>query len=271
MASGLTVNSKIILVIEYDGTRYHGFQLQANAVTIQEEVERALYKLTGKATRVAAASRTDAGVHAKGQVVGIRTESNFAPETWVKALNYHLPQDIAVKVAYMANDDFNVRHSALSREYRYCILNESTRSPMRRRFAYLFPIPLDVELMNYACQVLIGEHDFAPFASPLTALQRTTWRSVYKAEVRRRGGLVIFDMIANSFLPHQVRNTMGGLIMVGLGKIGVERVWDMDKSKKAGTIGPMAPAHGLFLMKVNYPSLAGDYRRSPAVSRRAEK
>jgi len=236
--------------MEYDGNRYHGSQYQANTLTIQGEVEHALYKLTGEKIRIAASSRTDAGVHAKGQVVSFKTKSAFPSKTWVKALNFYLPRDIAIRAAYKVDSDFDVRRDALSRWYRYYILNSFTPSPLVRRFSYHIPQPLDIEVMNYASQVLIGEHDFAPFSSVVGGQTR---RRVYKAEVSKMEDLVIFDMEANSFLPHQVRNTVGGLIKVGLGRMKVETFWEVARSGQAGAIVPTAPAHGLCLMRVNYP------------------
>lgn len=241
--------TRIILTVEYDGTKYHGSQYQANAITIQGEIEHALYKLTGETVRIATSSRTDAGVHAKGQVVSFMTKSAFSFQTWIKALNFYLPLDIAVKSAYRVDIDFDVRRDALSREYRYYILNSFTRSPLMQRFAYFIPQPLDIEAMNRACQVLPGEHDFAPFSSMVSG---RTVREVYKAEVDKREDLVRFDMVASSFLPHQVRNTIGGLIGVGLGRMEIETFWGLARSGKAGAIGPTVPAHGLYLMKVNY-------------------
>ena len=126
---------KIVLIMEYDGKHYHGFQLQATLPTIQEEVEKALRKLTGEKTRVMSASRTDAGVHAKGQVVSFRTKSPLPPQTFVNGLNYYLPEDVAVKAAYRVDDSFNVRRDAVSREYNYYILNSLTRSPLRENFS----------------------------------------------------------------------------------------------------------------------------------------
>jgi len=210
-----------------------------------------LYKLTGEKIRISIAGRTDAGVHAKGQVVSFKTKSVFPSQTWIKALNFYLPLDIAVKNACEVAIDFDVRRDALSREYRYYILNNSTRSPLMQGVACFIPQPLDIEAMNLACQVLPGEHDFSPFAP---AVDIRTIRQVYKAEVEKRGDLVHFDMVASSFLPHQVRNTIGGLIEVGLGKMEVEIFWKLARSGKAGVIGPTAPAHGLYLIKVNYAS-----------------
>jgi len=235
--------------VEYDGTRYHGSQYQDNSLTIQQEIERALYKLTDENIRIAMSSRTDAGVHAKGQVVSFKTKSTFPFQTWVKALNFYLPLDIVIKDACEVDYDFDVRRDALSREYSYYILNRSTRSPLMQGFACFIPLPLDIEAMNRACHVLPGEHDFAPFAP---VVDGRTIRQVYRAEVDKREDVVCFNIVASSFLPHQVRNTVGGLIEVGLGKMEAETFWRLARSGKAGAIGPTAPAYGLYLMKVNY-------------------
>ena len=131
-AAGPADDSRIILIVEYDGTGYHGSQLQKNAPTVQGEMEKALRKLTGERIRVKAASRTDAGVHAKGQVFGLRTQAALPLAAFREGLNHYLPQDIAVREAHMADGAFDVRRAATSREYRYSILNSQTRSPMRR-------------------------------------------------------------------------------------------------------------------------------------------
>jgi len=217
-----STTTKIALILEYDGTRYCGFQLQPGLPTIQGETEKALRKLTGERSRVMAASRTDAGVHAKGQAISFRTSSSLPVPTFIKGLNYYLPKDIAVKAAHRASDSFNVRRDALSREYNYYILNSRTRSPIRRGFAYPVAEPLDIEIMNQACQALIGEHDFASFITGITAGIKSTVRTVYRAETEKNGELAVFNMVANSFLTHQVRNTVGALIKVGLSRMSVD-------------------------------------------------
>lgn len=148
--------TKYILVVEYDGTRYYGFQWQAGLPTIQSELEQAMRRFCGQSSRIMAASRTDAGVHARGQVVSFWAKSNLSPVTIVKALNYYLPRDIAVKAAYIADGDFNVRRDALSREYHYHILNRNTRSPFSQRFAFFSPRILDIKVMSEACQFYPG-------------------------------------------------------------------------------------------------------------------
>ena len=249
----LATTTRIVLIMEYDGTNYHGFQLQASLPTIQGETEKALRKLTGERSRVITASRTDAGVHAKGQVVSFRTRSSLPLPTFINGLNYYLPRDIAVKAAHRVSDSFNVRRSALSREYSYYILNSLTRSPIWEGFAYLVSGHLDIEAMNQACQALIGEHDFASFASSIGGGIKSTIRRVYRAKVEKDGQSAVFNIVANSFLPHQVRNTVGALLRVGLGKMTVDEFHRIIEAKKPGLARPTAPARGLCLMRINYP------------------
>jgi len=258
-------SSKYILLMEYDGTHYHGFQWQADLPTIQNELEQAMKKFCGGSSRVTAASRTDAGVHAKGQVVSFWAKPSLSLTTLVKALNYYLPQDIAVKAAGIADGDFNVRRDALSREYHYYILNRNTRSPFGQRFALFVPGMLNIEAMNEACQLIQGKHDFMSFTSslalnPLKQVQgqgKSTVRYVYEAKVERRGNFTIFRMVANSFLPHQVRRTVGLLLRSGLGKISTRNFQDIVEAKNLALNqvqgNPVAPPCGLYLMKVNYP------------------
>ena len=199
------------------------------------------------------ASRTDAGVHAKGQVVSFRTKSPLPPQTFANGLNYYLSRDIAIKAAYRVDNSFNVRRDAISREYNYYILNSLTRSPIREGFSYRVGGHLDIEAMNQACQALIGEHDFISFASSMGLGTKNTARRVYQAEMEKDGELVVFNMVANSFLTHQVRNTVGTLIRVGLGRMQVDEFCSIIEMKKPGLAGPTAPARGLCLMQVNYP------------------
>ena len=243
----------MVLIVEYDGTGYHGFQLQATLPTIQGEIEKAILKLTGERIRVMAASRTDAGVHARGQVASFRTKSPLSPQIFVNGLNYYLLGDIAIKAAYRVGDSFNVRRDAISREYNYYILNSLTPSPIKEGFSYRVGGHLDIEAMNQACQALIGEHDFALFASSMEVGTKSTVRRVYQAEMQKDGELAVFNIVANSFLPHQVRNTVGTLIRVGLGKMKVDEFCSIIEVKKPGLVGPAASARGLCLMQVSYP------------------
>ena len=245
--------TKVVLLVEYDGTRYHGSQLQVNLPTVQEEIETAIRKLTGERARVYTASRTDAGVHAKGQVISFQTSSPLPQSTIISGLNYYLPRDIAVKSAHRADDSFDVRRRAVSREYNYCILNSPTRSPLSEGSTYRVSGHLDIDAMNQACQALIGQHDFASFASSMGKEIKNTVRNVYQATVSREGERVIFKMVANSFLPHQVRNTVGCLTRIGLGKMSIDEFYSIIKARRPGLAGPTAPASGLCLMRVDYP------------------
>jgi tRNA pseudouridine38-40 synthase len=248
--------SKFVLLIEYDGTQYHGFQWQLGLPTIQSELEKAIGQVCGESSRVVAASRTDAGVHAQGQVASFWVKSTLNTVALVRALNYYLPADIAVRAAYRAGDDFGVRRDALSREYRYYVFGDDTRSPFTRRFALFMPKMLNVQAMDEACQVIQGEHDFASFASSLDG-KMSTVRKVYEAGVEKRGPFVVFRIVANSFLPHQVRSTVGLLIKLGLGKIGIEEFRDIMEAKSLGLAGPVSPACGLCLKRVNYSKPLG--------------
>ena len=239
----------LALVVEYEGTRYHGSQYQVGVPTIQGEIERALAKVTGERIRIVSAGRTDAGVHARGQVISFKTFSILPPQTLARALNFYLRPDIAVKAVSKVESNFNARRDALSREYRYKILNSPVPSPLHWRYAYFVPVALDIDAMNQVCQYLVGSHDFASFTGPTS---RRTVREVYKAEVSREEELVFFDMVANSFLPKQVRCTVGSLIRVGLGKLTAEEFQKIMQAKRPGLAAPVAPPHGLCLMKVNY-------------------
>jgi tRNA pseudouridine38-40 synthase len=246
--------AKIALLIEYEGTRYHGFQIQCNVPTIQGELERGILKVTGEVVRIRGAGRTDAGVHAWGQVATFETTSALPPLTFVRALNCYLPPDISVKDACNVGVSFDVRRDALSREYRYTILNDSVHSPRYRRWAYLVTRKLDAEAMSKACEILLGQRDFAPFTNNEGGTKNTV-RTVFKAEVRRDGRLMFFDMVANAFLPQQVRRTVGSLVKVGSGDMDVGRFCEIAGSGLIGAAKPVAPPLGLCLMRVNYSDI----------------
>jgi len=247
-----TVATRLVLLVEYNGRNYCGFQLQAGQPTVQGELETALKKLTGDTIRIATASRTDSGVHARMQVVSFKTKSKLNPATFISGLNYYLPDDIAVIKAYRTDINFDVRRRAVSREYEYYILNRPTRSPLWHGRSYYVPGQMDIEEMNKACRYLIGQHDLASFASNLGVELENTVRRIHRAEVSRDGDLVVFNIQANAFLPHQVRNTVGALIRVGLGRMTPDEFYSIMDARKMGLAGPAAPACGLYLTRVNY-------------------
>lgn len=241
-----------MLLLEYDGAAYRGSQLQRNAPSIQGELEKALAKLSGEAVRVKLAGRTDAGVHARGQVASFVTAAPYGVGTFVRATNYHLPSDIAVRAAAEAHLAFDVRRHALSRLYRYTIYNGRQRSPLWARRSWHLPSPLETAAMQEAAAGLVGRHDFASFAPPTG---RRTERTVRRAEVRRRGPLVLLEMEADAFLPQQVRRTAGALAQVGLGRLAVQEFQRLVEEPRPGAAGPTAPPQGLCLLRVRYEGM----------------
>ncbi|MBI2869113.1 MAG: tRNA pseudouridine(38-40) synthase TruA [Chloroflexi bacterium] len=246
--------TRIVLKLEYDGAGYCGFQLQPGVPTVQGEIEKALYRLTGECTRVTAASRTDTGVHASGQMVSFQAGAVLGLPEYVSGLNYYLDAGIAVKAAYRVDRDFDVRKAAASREYRYSILSGLTRSPLRHGSYFLVRGRLDMENMNEACRVLVGRHDFAAFTTSYDRRLKDTVRTIERAAFTREGDLIVFTVVAGSFLQHQVRNIVGSLVRVGLGRMTVADFCDIVKSGGTGKAGPRAPAAGLCLTRVNYPA-----------------
>lgn len=244
---------KIALIVEYAGTRFHGFQLQPEARTVQLELEQAIHAFTGERLRVICASRTDAGVHASGQVVSFRTQSLQALETFVKALNHFLPEDVAVLKAFELPAGFDIRTRATAREYRYLILTQPTPSPLWRERAWVTHLPLDLVQMNAAAELLLGKHDFASFAGPLTPRAAATVKVLTHAAFTTVGnGLVEFRIVGNSFLHQQVRRTLGALVEVGRGKLSQERFAELLHRPRRGTPFPLVPPQGLCLVKVSY-------------------
>ena len=242
---------RLALIIEYEGTRYHGFQFQTNASSIQEELEKAIEKLTGERVRVQGAGRTDTGVHALGQVVAFDTQASHRIETFVKALNFYLTEDIAVQEAYSAGDNFDPRRDAISREYRYTIHNGPMPSPLQRRFSYHMREPLDTGAMQKAALLLEGEHDFLSFSGRWQD-DKSTRRRVRKARVCREKDKVIFNVEGNAFLRQQVRKMAGALVQVGLGRMSALELQTLLRCGKKEAAPVALPAKGLCLMRVHY-------------------
>lgn len=250
---GLEQLRRLALLVEYDGTGYHGFQAQRNANTVQETLEEAVYSLTGERLRVKGAGRTDAGVHAQGQVAAFDTWSSHAPGVFLQAMNHYLPGDISVKAVEEVSLDFDPRRWALSREYRYRFLNGPASSPLRQGFVHHVRKPLDTTAMQEAARLLEGEMDFAPFSGVLSNGRDNTRRIVFRCAVGRRADMVFLDMEANGFLPQQVRRTAGALLEVGLGRMSLNGFTELYQCGKRGDADSVLPAKGLSLIKVNYP------------------
>jgi tRNA pseudouridine38-40 synthase len=198
------------------------------------------------------AGRTDTGVHAYGQVVSFVTSSVLPEYTFLSALNHYLPADISVKSARRVSQSFDPRRHAIKREYEYVILNSATRSAIWHGRAYQVPGNIDTDAMNRACQYLLGEHDFASFASSGDDNDKSTYRSMYEASVRREGETIVVILVGSAFLLHQVRNTVGALLKVGQGRMTPEEFQGIINIREFGLAGPTAPACGLYLKRVYY-------------------
>lgn len=242
---------KYAALVEYDGALFNGFQVQTADRTVQGELERALKNLTGEQNRINAASRTDSGVHAMGQVVSFRVAERFDTRTIVRGLNYYLADGVSVKGVCSVDDDFDVRRRALARHYRYRIVKEETPSPSTERVALRVGRTLDIEAMRTAARFLVGMHDFSAFATSLDE-PTSTVRRVYEARFLTRDNMIEFWIAANAFLRHQVRNTVGQLIQVGLRKTSIEMFADLVQKARQGVAGPAVAPQGLCLVKITY-------------------
>ncbi len=254
----------IKLTLEYDGTDFVGSQLQPNGRTIQGELEKAAGQLTGlpkeQRVKMSLAGRTDSGVHATGQIANFQTENGHSLETFRRGLNALLPFDVAVTQVEEVEARFHARFSATGRAYRYRLINRAVRSPLERRFAYQVSEALAVAPMQEAVQKLIGEHDFASFAGDgwgTTGEDEAedrpgTIRRMTAASVEAEGTNLSIYLAANAFLPHMVRNIVGTLLWVGIGKLKPADVEEILVARNRRRAGPTAPANGLCLIEVRY-------------------
>ncbi|MGQ9503780.1 MAG: tRNA pseudouridine(38-40) synthase TruA [Thermogutta sp.] len=248
----------IRLTLAYDGTNYLGWQRQANGRTVQGGIEDAIERITGTRSRVVASGRTDAGVHALGQVAAFRTESALSADAMLKALNAVLPRDIAVLAADDVPLTFHPIRDARSKRYRYLIDDGAVRPVLWRHFVWHYPRRLDVKQMQQAAKKLIGKHDFAAFETS-GARRKTTVRSIYKLTVQRMGhslpSLIVLDIEADGFLYNMVRNIVGSLVEIGRGARPPEWIEEVLLSRDRRRAGPTAPPQGLFLVSVSYDNL----------------
>ena len=241
----------IRLTIEYDGTSYHGWQIQKNGVTVQETVQSALKKITGEDISVVGCGRTDSGVHALNYVCSFRTESSVPPERFTQALNSKLPSDIRCKSSSEAAEDFHAANSAVAKTYIYRILNSGEAGAFERNYAWHFKYPLDIEKMRTAAKAFVGEHDFIGFAAAGFTV-KTTVRTIYSLEIYRSGDIITIEITGNGFLYNMVRIIAGTLVMMGCGRLDYRAAEEIIKSKDRTRAGITAPAKGLFLKEVYY-------------------
>ncbi len=253
---------RIKLVVAYDGTCYHGWQLQPREITIEGVLNETIYRLTGEKIQVIGASRTDAGVHALGNVAVFDTQSRIPGDKFAYALNQRLPADIVIQDSVEVSAEFHPRHQNCRKTYEYTILNRRFPLPEFRNTAYFYHGKLDREKMQKAAQALVGEHDFAAFCSAGAQVQ-TTVREIYALDVRS----VSEDQIqirveGNGFLYHMVRIIAGTLLEVGKGRVNVSEISDIIASCDRSKAGPTAPAQGLRLVEICYVDAPDTYCNS---------
>lgn len=243
---------RIRLRIAYDGTGYCGFQCQTNGVAVQDVLNDALSDLFGMPVRTIGASRTDAGVHAEGNVAVFDMETRIAPSKIAFALNARLPEDIRITESCAVPDDWHPRYRNTVKTYEYRILNRVHPDPLSRRTEMHYYYPLDADNMNRAASYLVGEHDFASFCAAGTSA-KSTIRTIYRAEVKREGDRVIFSVTGNGFLYNMVRIIAGTLLEIGGGKYPAEHMREILEARDRSAAGPTAVAKGLVLMEILYP------------------
>ncbi len=253
----------IKLTLAYDGTAYAGWQIQPQKTTVQGVLEATIERITGKPTRTLASGRTDAGVHALGQVVGFRTESKLSPQTLLRALNAELPRDVAVLEAADVDDDFHPIRDAISKRYRYVIHDGPTRDVFNRHYAWQVKGPLDAEAMCRAAGGLLGRHDFSSFESA-GAPRQDSIRTITDIRVRRspitaaacgfapQNHSITIEVEADGFLYNMVRAIVGTLVEVGRGRQSESWPAEAMAATDRGKAGPTAPPQGLLLVCVNY-------------------
>ena len=240
---------RVMLTVAYDGTNYHGWQLQNGQITIESELNAALSGITGEEIKVSGASRTDAGVHAKGNLCVFDTEARMPAEKFSYALNTYLNEDIRVVDSVEVDGSFHPRFTLTEKTYCYRIYNSKFANPLYRLYSHHSYIPMDTDLMNKGAEYLIGEHDFKSFSSVHASVQ-TTVREITGAEVKKNAELIEINIKGYGFLYNMVRIIAGSLMEVGSGKYPPERIGEILEAKDRAKAGPTAPAKGLTLENI---------------------
>lgn len=253
---------RIALVVEYDGSQYHGWQAQTGLHTVQQALEHALTKVADVPVSVVCAGRTDTGVHATNQVVHFDCDKERSARAWIHGANSFLPKDVCVKWGKEVSDEFHARYSATARRYRYVIYNGAIRPALLRSNVTWQYRQLDHRLMHQAAQSLLGENDFTSFRS-VECQSHTPMRHIHQIQITRTGDLVVIDITANAFLHHMVRNIAGVLIAVGSGKHPTSWVNEVLLAKDRKLGAETAPSYGLYLVQVSYPQQFGILQSNP--------
>ena len=244
---------RIKLVTAYDGTNYHGSQIQNNGETIEGVLKAELSSLLNEEINLIGASRTDAGVHARGNVYVFDTNGCIPPEKFTYALNARLPEDIRIQDSCEVPEDFHPRHQDTVKTYEYRVLNRKLPLPEYRLYAHFTYEELNLEKMNEACKYFLGERDFASFCAAGSQVESTV-REIYDLHVKKNGDLLTISITGNGFLYNMVRIIAGTLLKVGGGHILPEEIEKIIAGKDRALAGPTAPAKGLTLVEIRYPS-----------------
>jgi len=262
---------RIALGVEYDGAAFAGWQSQPQGNTVQDVLEQALAAIGGQPLRVVCAGRTDAGVHALGQVVHFDTDARRPESAWVRGVNAHLPPTVAVCWSREVDAEFHARFAARSRSYRYVLLNRSVRPALLHGRVGWYHHPLNVAAMRSAAACLIGEHDFSAFRAA-ECQAKTPVKHLYRADIERQGDNIIFDFQANAFLHHMIRNLVGSLVYIGRGKHPPQWLAELLAARDRKRAAPTFDPAGLYFAGVDYDArwqlpAAGRIILPPAVSR----
>ncbi|MBB1093067.1 tRNA pseudouridine(38-40) synthase TruA [Rhodopseudomonas palustris] len=239
--------------VEYDGSDFAGWQLQHHAVTVQGCLEAAVSQVAAQPVRLHCAGRTDAGVHALGQVAHFETTAERPPRAWLLGINSHLPPTVSVTWVKPVAAEFHARFSAIARHYRYLIVTRPTRSALMHQRAVWTHHRLDVTAMAQAAQALVGQHDFSSFRA-MQCQAKSPVRTVHALTIQQRGDFITLDISADGFLHHQVRNIAGVLMAIGRHERAVEWTAQLLTLRDRRQGGVTAPPHGLYLMRVDYPT-----------------
>ena len=252
-AASTSDTARFALGLEYDGTNYAGWQTQTHAPSLQDCLNQAVSRVADEPVACIGAGRTDAGVHAIGQVGHFDTGARRDPRSWLLGINSNLPDDMNVRWVAPVPTDFHARYSALARTYRYVILNRPVRSALDRRRAWWIHQPLDAAAMAEAAQQLFGEHDFTTFRAA-ACQAKSAVREIRRIDVSQRGERILIECEANAFLHHMVRNIVGSLVHVGRGEADPAWVGELLAKRDRRLAGMTAPAWGLYLIDVRYPA-----------------
>ena len=247
---------RIALGVEYDGSEFNGWQSQADGCTVQDNIQRAISQIAGEPVSIIAAGRTDTGVHALEQVIHFDTAVERPLSAWVRGVNAMLPPSIAILWAHIVPEEFHARFSAQARSYQYVLINRPARSAVHHGKVGWFHAPLDVQAMHTAAQYLLGEHDFTSFRAA-ECQAKSPVKILAQLDIRQQGDTIIFDLGANAFLHHMVRNIVGCLVYVGKGKHPPEWMKEVLDARQRKIAAPTFAPDGLYLRHITYDAKWG--------------